>query len=449
MTDLVVTGSRVLTAEGMRPAAIRIAQGKIEAVEELQSFRAKGGAVATGHLDAGEALVFPGLVDTHVHINEPGSDWEGFATATRAAAAGGVTTVVDMPLNSLPVTTDCAALKTKAQGAARGARVDYGFWGGVVPGNLDQLEGLLEGGVLGFKAFLVDSGLPEFPGVGDGELRPAMARLATLGAPLLVHAEEPALIVAGQAPWHRYDEYLASRPSSAEVAAIERMIRLCRETGCTVHIVHLATVEALPALARARSEGLPITVESCPHYLSFAAEEIPDGATLFKCAPPIRHRDNREGLWQALIDGEIELVASDHSPCPPALKRQEEGDFATAWGGIAALQLTLPAVWSEASRRGVAVEELGRWLCAEPARLAGLQGRKGRIAAGHDADLVIWDPDAEWTVQAAALEHRHPITAYQGRTLRGRVLRTLLRGQLVFDRGRFPGPPRGRWLRRR
>ncbi len=447
MRDLVIISRRVLTEDGLRPAAIHLAEGKIQAISDLEA------AGEGRRLDVGEAMVFPGLVDTHVHVNEPGNTvWEGFETATRAAAAGGVTTLVDMPLNSLPVTTNPSALEAKQRRAARLARVDYGFWGGLVPGNLDQLQPLLAGGVLGFKAFLVDSGLAEFPLVTDADLRPAMHWLAEHDVPLLVHAEDPTVIAgaagADSSPMHRYGDYLASRPDQAEVVAIERMIRLCRETGCAVHVVHLATVEALPALARARAEGLPITVESCPHYLTFAAEEIANGATLFKCAPPIRSRDNREELWRALRQGEIDLVASDHSPCPPPLKRQEEGDFRAAWGGIASLQLNLPAVWTEASKRGVAIAELGHWLCAEPARLAGLQRRKGRIAPGYDADLVIWDPDATWVVEGAALEHRHPTTAYEGRTLRGRVTQTLLRGEIIFDRGSFPGAASGRWLRR-
>ncbi len=449
MTDLVITGNRVLTEDGVRPAAIRVAEGKIEAVDAPER---SAGEVRC--IDAGNAMVFPGVVDTHVHINEPGTDWEGFETATRAAAAGGVTTLVDMPLNSLPVTTCPSALQAKLHSARRRARVDYGFWGGVVPGNEHQLEPLLAAGVLGFKAFLVDSGLPEFPSVSDVDLRPAMRRLAAMGVPLLVHAEEPAMIAAAAGganppPMQRYGEYLTSRPDGAEVAAIERMIRLCRKTGCAVHIVHLATVEALPALAQARADGLAISVETCPHYLTFAAEEIADGATLFKCAPPIRGRSNREGLWRALLQGKIDLVASDHSPCPSEAKRLASGDFRAAWGGIASLQLTLPALWTGAASRGVSLGELARWLCEEPARLAGLAGRKGRIAPGYDADLVIWDPDATWVVAGAALHHRHPVTAYEGRTLRGRVVQTVLRGQVVFDRGRFPGPPRGRWVKRR
>jgi allantoinase len=429
--------------------------------------------------DVGELVIAPGLVEVHAHVNEPGrTAWEGFESATRAAAAGGVTTVVDMPLNSVPATTTPAALAAKRSAAAGRCRVDVGFWGGLVPGNAGPgdgraVEGLIAAGVLGFKAFLVDSGVEEFPAVTLGGLRRAAPSLAAVGLPLLVHSEDPATIAraAGEVSpdgeaRRSYSLYLTSRPPEAEVEAIRDLLELCREVpGLRLHVVHLATATALPLVAAARAEGLAVTVETCPHYLTFAAEEIAGGATEFKCAPPIREAAEREALWRALLAGGIDLVASDHSPCPPAMKRREEGDFFAAWGGIASLQLLLPAVWTGARARGAGLERLARWLSERPAALAGLAGKKGAIAPGRDADLVIWDPDASFTVDPERLEHRHPITPYAGRELFGVVAATVLRGEVVYDalhgpgaaddpggvaardgRGRFPGPPRGELL---
>ncbi len=407
-------------------------------------------------IDAGDHLVMPGVVDSHVHVNEPGrTEWEGFTTATRAAVAGGVTTLVDMPLNSIPATTSVAALEAKREAARGRVRVDVGFWGGVVPGNSGELAALHEAGVLGFKAFLAPSGVDEFPHVGEAELRPAMRELARLGAVLLVHAEDPSVLDRAEPVWkapgasdRSYRTYLASRPPEAETAAIELVLRLCRELGTRVHVVHLATGAALPALAAARAEGLPVTVETCPHYLTFAAEEIADGATAWKCAPPIREAAEREALWRALGRGEIDLVASDHSPAPPALKGLDSGDFRRAWGGIASLQLALPAVWTAARERGHRPEALVPWMCTGPARLAGLVGRKGAIAPGYDADLVVWDPEASFEVRPEDLHHRHPVTPYAGRTLFGRVVRTFVRGVEVFRDGEIVGDPAGELLRR-
>jgi allantoinase len=446
--DFQLRGRRVVTAEGVRPASVAVRGGRIDQVLPYERSSAEEEII-----DCGDLVVMPGVVDTHVHVNEPGrTDWEGFATATRAAAAGGVTTLVDMPLNSIPATTTPEALAVKLRAAAGQIRVDVGFWGGVVPGNSGELERLWDDGVLGFKAFLVPSGVEEFGPVGEQDLRTALPVLARLGAPLLAHAELPGPIAAAERVWdgagpaelRQYARYLRSRPDAAEVAAIELLLRLCRETGARVHVVHLATAEALPLLRAARTEGLPVTVETCPHYLTFAAEEIALGAVAAKCAPPIRGAAHREQLWQALLDGTIDLVAADHSPSPPDLKHLETGDFRAAWGGIASLQLSLSAVWTEARKRGATLSDLARWMCAAPARLAGLAERKGTIAPGYDADFVVWDPEASFTVEPERLEHRHKLTPYAGRTLHGVVHTTYVRGVAVYDEGDFPGPPTGK-----
>ena len=443
--DLVVSSERVVTPDGVRPAAIVVAQGRIQDIVPI------GDAPdAAASVNAGSAAVLPGLVDTHVHVNEPGrTEWEGFVTGTRAAAAGGVTTLIDMPLNSIPATTTVSALRLKLQAAAPVALVDYGFWGGVVPGNVDDLEPLLDAGALGFKCFLVPSGVDEFAHVGESDLRPAMQRLAARDAVLLAHAELPGPIArtAPQGDPRRYATWLASRPEDAEVEAIELLLRLSEETGCRVHVVHLSAATALPIIERARRAGARITVETCPHYLTFAAEAVPDGSTAYKCAPPLRSAANREQLWDGLARGIIDLVATDHSPAPPALKRLDSGDFMAAWGGIASLELSLAVVWSGARARGHALDDVARWLCGAPARLAGLD-RKGRIAPGCDADLVIFDPEAEWTVEPVRLRQRHPITPYAGMTLQGKVRQTFLRGVSIYENGRTRERPEGQWVRR-
>ncbi len=455
--DLVIRSRRVVVPDGVRDAAIVVRAGRIDAIV-MPGVSPE--AVET--VDAGDAIVMPGLVDTHVHVNEPGrTEWEGFATATRAAAAGGITTLVDMPLNSIPATTTVAALAAKRAAAkAAGCRVDCGFWGGVVPGNTAELAGMAAAGVLGFKCFLVPSGVDEFECVDEQDLREAMPVLARLGLPLLAHAELPGPIAAAAAALRgrdsrRYATWLASRPPAAEVEAVRLLLRLSDETGCAVHIVHLAAAEALDDLRAARARGLPVTVETCPHYLVFTAEEIDDCDTLLKCAPPIRERENRERLWEALREGVIDMLATDHSPCPPALKRLETGDLAAAWGGIASLQVGLSAVWTEARRRGFTASHLARWMSERPARLAGLAGRKGVIAPGADADLVVWDPDAEWTVLGVRLFQRHPLSPYVGREVAGVVRATYLRGVRVFARvdgdsvsAVFPGDPAGESLTR-
>jgi allantoinase len=432
--SLVVRSRRVVTPDGVVPAAIHVDGGTIARV-------AAWADAGPDVIDYGELAILPGIVDTHVHLNEPGrTEWEGFATATRAAAVGGVTTLVDMPLNSIPPTTTREAFAAKRSAAKGQCAVDVGFWGGVVPGNQRELAGLVADGVRGFKCFLVDSGVAEFGWVGENELAPAMQILAALDRPLLVHAELAGPIdaataeLAGADP-HRYATYLASRPPAAEEQAIALVTRLCRATRARTHVVHHSAASALGLLREARAEGLPLSAETCPHYLHFTAEEIRDGATAFKCAPPIRDAANRELLWRALAEGVLDLVASDHSPCSPSLKAIEAGDFVQAWGGVSGLQLALPVVWTEASRRGHSLADVARWMCVGPARLAGLASTKGAIAPGHDADLVVFADDEPQTVTASIVQHRHKVTPYLGETLRGAVHATYLRGQKIAERG--------------
>ena len=447
--DLIVSSSRVVTPDGVRSGSVVVSGGVVVAVEP------PGTPVPDApHLDAGDAMVMPGLVDSHVHVNDPGrADWEGFEAATKAAAAGGITTLVDMPLNSSPVTTTPAALEAKTAAAEGRCWVDYGVWGGVVPTNRDQLAPLRDAGVLGYKCFLVDSGLEEFPPVSVKELARVLPVLNELDAVLLVHAELPEPIARAapgcglEAQPTSYDAFLRSRPVEAETQAVAALVRLSAETGAAVHVVHVSAAETADVLAEVRGRGLPVTAETCPHYLTFAAEEVPDGATAFKCAPPIREARHREALWQALDDGVLDLVAGDHSPCPVALKRLDSGNFAEAWGGISSLQLSLPAVWTEARSRGHTVSDVMSWMCEAPARLAGVADRKGRIAPGYDADLVIWDPEASFRVDVGELKHRHPITPYSGRTLFGRVLTTVLRGNVIYDQNQTFGEPMGHWIR--
>jgi allantoinase len=418
----------VLTGGRVRPASVHVAQGTIARVGDWSDVERAGVL-----LDGGDDVVMPGVVDTHVHVNEPGrTEWEGFATATRAAAAGGVTTILDMPLNSVPPTTTREALELKRAAATAGAVVNVEYIGGVVPGNADRLAALAEAGVRAFKCFLSPSGVDEFPAVSERDLREAFPVLARLGLPLMVHAEDPALL--RQAPAggsRRYADWLASRPPEAERSAIALLVRLMEWCPTPVHIVHLSSAASLDVVRDARRRGLPITVETCPHYLTFAAEDIPDGACDHKCAPPIRTRAEREALWQALLAGDIDLVASDHSPCPPSMK-DTGGDLVSAWGGIASLQLSLAATWTGARARGASVEDVARWMCASTARLAGLDRRTGSIVAGYDADLVVWRPEASFTVTPDMLRHRHHVTPYVGRELSGVVRATLVHGRTVF-----------------
>ena len=426
--DLVVRSRRTVLPDGERAAAVCVRDGRIAAIEPY-------GAATEGE-DLGDLVLLPGLVDTHVHVNEPGrTEWEGFATATRAAAAGGITTIVDMPLNSVPPTVDVAALHTKQAAATGQSYVDVGFWGGAVPENLDALPELYDEGVFGFKCFLVPSGVDEFGHLDAAGLDRALR--AVPDALFLVHAEDPEQLREAS-PSDRYDDFLASRPPAAENRAVSTVVEAARRTGARVHVLHLSSAEAIPIVTAARRGGVRITAETCPHYLTLVAEEVPDTATEYKCCPPIRESTNREALWAGLAAGALDCVVSDHSPCPPALKR---GDFATAWGGIASLQLGLPLVWSQAHERGYALHDVVRWMARRPAEIAGLP-RKGRIAVGGDADLVAFAPDESFEVDPARLYHRHPVTPYAGRTLRGVVHRTWLRGVPVDDR------PLGTLLRR-
>jgi allantoinase len=437
--SLIVRGRQVFIADGPVAASIHIAGSVIESIQPYDH------TSTAPVFDAGDLPVLPGLVDTHVHINEPGrTEWEGFRTATRSAAAGGVTTLVDMPLNSVPATTSVEGLRAKIEAAREQCWVDVGFWGGVVPGNTSQLEPLLAEGALGFKCFLTPSGVEEFPNVTESDLRQALPELARLGAVLLIHAELPGLLgVVADSP-AVYRNYLNSRPRESENQAIALMLRLSQAFGARIHIVHLSSADALPMLRQARAQGLPVTVETCPHYLTFAAEDIPDGATEFKCAPPIRERENNERLWAALDEGVIDMVITDHSPCPPQMK---SGDFASAWGGIASLQLSLGVMWRHCScgagSRRSRPAQLVRWMSAAPAQLAGLTHRKGAIAAGFDADLVIWNPNAPPT----ELHHRHKLTPYQPHHYPGAVETTFLRGQKIYERGSFASAPLGAILK--
>ena len=435
MSGLVVRARRAVLPVGERAAAVHTEDGRITAVTAFDEV--PGSAVTL----ADDEVLLPGLVDSHVHVNEPGrTEWEGFASATRAAVAGGGTTVVDMPLNSVPPTTTVEALHVKREAAKGQVSADVAFWGGAVPGNLSDLRPLHEAGVVGFKCFLLDSGVPEFPPLDDAGLRAALTELAGFDGLLIAHAEDADAIAAAPEPQGpSYAGFLASRPGAAEESAIARLISCVRVTGARAHVVHLADADALPVLRKARAEGVRITVETCPHYLAFAAEDVPDGGTQYKCCPPIRERWHRDALWAALREGDIDLVVSDHSPCTPELKRLDVGDFALAWGGIASLQVALPAVWTGARERGIGLEQVVRWMAEGPARLADLPA-KGAIAVGKDADLVAFAPDERFTV--GDLHHRNPVTPYAGRELTGVVRRTWLRGQLA------DGSPIGRLIDR-
>jgi allantoinase len=438
--------ARIVAPEGERAGAVLVRDGKIEAVCDASAIP------EAARVTQCAGALLPGLVDSHIHINEPGRmEWEGFATATRAAAAGGYTTLIDMPLNCLPATTSVEALEEKRAAAAGQCTVDWAAWGGLSGCNSEHVAPLAAAGVRGFKCFLTEPGIDGFARVDEPELRKALPFLAQTGLPLLVHAESAeelarAASALNGADWQLHKTWLESRPDEAEVAAIRQMIGLAREFGFRLHIVHLATDQALDDLRAAKAEGLPVTVETCPHYLYFAAEEIAKGCTQYKCAPPIRDLENRELLWQAFERGEIDLIATDHSPCPPEWKARGNGSFAEAWGGIPSISAALSAVWTCMRRRGFTLTDIAKRMAEKPAELAGLQGRKGKIAAGYDADLVVFNPDEERVLHAHDLHTRHPMSPYLGERLFGTVTATYLRGVPVFDRGEFVGEPRGREL---
>ncbi len=443
----ILRSTRVLTPHGIAPAAVIVDNERITALGAWKEVTASAEL-----FDFGDHVLLPGLVDSHVHINEPGrTEWEGFETATQAATAGGVTTLVDMPLNCVPETIDVPALEAKRAAAQGKAWVDWAAWGGVVRGNAEALPSLVRAGVPGFKCFLIQSGIDGFQWVDEADLRVALKKLRSTGLPLLAHAELAGPVDAAttslnkvDADWRKYSTYLSSRPDAAEIEAIALLIRLAEEFETPIHIVHLSSAQALPLLRDARQRGVPVTVETCAHYLWFDAAKIPDGATQYKCAPPIRDAANREALWSALNEGLIEMVITDHSPCPPAMKHRDEGRWDKAWGGIASLGLALPVLWTGMKQRGIALERIGEWMAAAPARLAGMSGRKGAIAAGADADFAVFDPEASWTVAFSDLHFRHKISPYLGAELRGRVLETWLRGAPVFHAGAHVGEARGK-----
>ncbi|GAB7105449.1 allantoinase AllB [Streptomyces phaeofaciens JCM 4814] len=433
--ELVMRSTRVVTPEGTRAASVAVRAGRITAVLPYDAPVAEGARLE----DFGDDVLLPGLVDTHVHVNDPGrTHWEGFWTATRAAAAGGITTLVDMPLNSLPPTTTVEHLRTKREVAADKAHIDVGFWGGALPDNVKDLRPLHDAGVFGFKAFLSPSGVDEFPHLGQEDLTRSLAEIAGFGGLLIVHAEDPRhLDAAPQQGGPKYADFLASRPRDAEDTAIAQLIAQAKRLHARVHVLHLSSADALPLIAAAKAEGVRLTVETCPHYLTLTAEEVPDGASEFKCCPPIREAANQDLLWQALADGTVDCVVTDHSPSTADLKTD---DFATAWGGISGLQLSLAAVWTEARRRGHGLEDVARWMSTRTAELVGLDDRKGAIAPGRDADFAVLAPDETFTVDPAALQHRNRVTAYAGRTLYGVVRSTWLRGVRIHADGEFTAP---------
>ncbi|MER6001752.1 allantoinase AllB [Nonomuraea angiospora] len=429
MIDLVIRSRRTVTPEGERAAAVAVRGEKIAGLYDYDA-----PLDAAEDIDLHDLALLPGLVDTHVHVNEPGrTHWEGFDSATRAAAAGGVTTILDMPLNSLPPTVNVAAFEAKLRAAEGQCHVDVGFWGGAVPGNVKDLAPLRERGVFGFKCFMSPSGVEEFPPLGDSELREALTEVAAVGGVMVVHAEDPALL--GEPAGPTYREFLESRPGESERSAVARVVGLAARTGARVHILHVSSASCLEVLESAQAEGMAVTAETCPHYLTLAAEQVPEGATAYKCCPPIRSEANRDLLWDGLARGVLSCVVSDHSPSPADLKVP---DFAAAWGGIASLQLGLPAVWTEATRRGHGLGDVVRWMSGNPAAMADIPG-KGGIKPGNDADLVAFDPAADNPVDAARLHHKNPVTPYHGQVLKGAVLTTWLRGRPVDDvpHGRF------------
>jgi allantoinase len=437
--NFAIISHRVLTPKGERPAAILIQEEKIMDVVSISEISSDCPVE-----DMKNDVVMPGLVDTHVHINEPGrTDWEGFETATKAAAAGGITTLVDMPLNCIPVTTTVDALNEKIAATKNQLWVDCGFYGGLIPDNLQNIESLADAGVLGFKAFLSHSGIDEFPNITEKHLREALPIFANKGIPILVHAElENGAI---QSENHStYKSFQDSRPKSWENNAVKLLIQLSKEFDARIHIVHLSSADILAEIAQTRNDGYPISVETCPHYLHFSSEHISDGDTRFKCAPPIWESDNKEKLWSGLENGLINFITSDHSPCTAELKNLEVGDFEKAWGGISSIQFTLPVIWTECKTRGYSMDQLINWMSKQPAKFIGKDQQKGQISPGFDADLVCWNPDEKYIIQKEAIHHKNKLTPYEGESLYGVVNATFLRGQKVYEKGEFLGNPTGK-----
>ena len=434
MEDAVIKCDRVITPVGIKKAVVLIKDGRIaDVLNELPP----GDFLVT---DLGNKVLMPGIVDPHVHINEPGrTDWEGFDTATRAAIAGGITTLIEMPLNASPVTTTTIALDEKIRATRGKLHTNCGFWGGVVPGNENDIEPLIEKGILGFKAFLVHSGIDEFPNVSEEDLRKVMPAIARHGLPLLVHCELRSNFQHStfNIQHSSYSNYLSSRPKKWENDAIALIIHLCEEFNCRTHIVHLSSADSIEQITKAKTKGLPLTAETCHHYLYFSAEEIMDGATAFKCAPPIREKINNEKLWQALKEGIIDFVATDHSPSLPEMKELLSGDFMKAWGGISSLQFSLPVLWTAAKKHDCSLSDIAKWLSEKPASLPGIQDQKGNVAKGYDADLVVWDPEKKFTVSENMNYHKHKITPYMNEELYGVVEQTWLGGKKVYDSGKF------------
>ncbi len=440
-----ISSSQVFTNGKIQPAAVLFEHGTIVSVVSLQDIPKQ-----CEHVNYGNLVIMPGLVDTHVHINEPGrTDWEGFNSATQAAAAGGITTVVDMPLNCIPVTTSMQAVKEKQACLKNQIWVDIGFHGGVIPGNDNELASMIDAGITTFKAFMIDSGVDEFPASDTATLDKAMPILATGGATLLVHAEldncgKEAKITDKAS----YAEFLDSRPDKWEVEAIEEIIRLSAKHRCKVHIVHLSSAKALDIIQKAQRKGVQITAETCPHYLTLSSETIPDGDGRFKCCPPIRNTANQEALWQGLKQGIINFIVSDHSPCTPALKRIEEQNLWEAWGGISSLQFGLSLIWNHLKQKGLNLLELNKWMCENPAKLVGLQNTKGQIKKGFQADFVIWDPEAQQTIDKKDILHKNKLSAYEQHTVYGVIEQTILAGEVIFDKNKenFKSNPKGKYL---
>ena len=446
MSHFAIQSKNVIVDGEMRAACIEVKGDFIHAIHP------HGQALLCDITDFDKQVIMPGLVDSHVHINEPGrTEWEGFNTATQAAAAGGITALVDMPLNCIPVTTTKAAFQEKLDSVDDKLWVDCGFWGGVIPQNLDDLEELLIAGVLGVKSFLIDSGIEEFPAVEAKDIRAAMPILAKHDVPYLIHAELDCGHFDDVEITQEYNTFLASRPKSWENNAIDLMVDMARESkekgdNCKVHIVHLSSDEALATIAEAKNEGLRFTAETCPHYLTIASEAIPDGKTLFKCCPPIRENENREHLWQAVTDGRLDFIVSDHSPCTPELKHIDTGDIEKAWGGISALQFGISLIWTEAKERGFSLVDITRLMSTKTAKFAGLDSVKGEIKIGNHADFLVFDPNAEFTITNEMIKHRHNITPYAGRTVTGQVLHTFVRGHHVYQQDKFINAPVGKTL---